>query len=218
MTEPVDPAGSWALEVVIATVSHAPVFGEIRSASRSRLLVRVAREGDGWTQTQRLCRTAVEGGSALARTVLPDGWRRTMPDRSYPLDLSLDARGWRYQADTGVQVVGYDPARGALPARGADPQVVDADADGKPGATVLVQVPGFGVAQVYVATRGHSRLDGRFVSPDRVEGRVVLLDQAQATLGASHAVFDFTPSNRPDPARSSFAMWRVADDATCDRI
>lgn len=219
MIAPLDLAGTWALEMVIATVSKAPVFGEVRSASRSRLLVTIAPDGEGgWTQRQKLCRTQMEGGTPLARTVLPDAWRVTMEDRSYPLDLVASGGSWLYRADTGVQVVGYDPERGDLPKRAAEPHVLDADRDGKPGATVLVEVPGFGRAEVYVATRGHSQLEGRLVAPDRIEGRVLLVEQRQATIGASHKVFDFTPENRPDPARSSFALWRVADGAGCGGI
>lgn len=217
MIEALDLAGAWALEVVVATVSKAPVFGEVRSASRSLLRVTIAADGEGgWTQRQTLCRTRMEGGTPLARTVLPDAWRAAMPDRSYPLELlATEGGGWLYRADTGLQVVGYDPARGALPMRGDEPQVVDADLDGRPGATVIVEVPGFGSAEVYVATRGHSRLEGRLVGPDRFEGRVHIVEQRQETIGASHRMFDFTPDNRPDPARSTFALWRVAEGAGC---
>lgn len=218
MMAPVDMSGTWALEVVVATISKAPIFAEIRGASRSRLLVRIERTDEGWVQRQRLCRTAMEGGSKLARTVLPEGWLRAMPDRSYAAELTLEAGSWRYRADTGLQVLGYDAARGDLPARAGEAHVLDADGDGKPGVTVLVEVPGFGAAEVYVATRGHSRLEGAFLGPDRVEGRVVLLEQRQATLGASHPLFDFTPNNRPDPARSTFAMWRVDEAASCASI
>ncbi|MFN7142570.1 MAG: hypothetical protein ACK4YP_02255 [Myxococcota bacterium] len=210
-----DPTGTWALEIVVVSVAKAPLFGETYSASRSRLLVRITRDGPRFVQRQTLCATTMEGGTKLARVVIPEGWRAALPDRSYAADLRLEAGAWRYHADTGVQTVGYDPALGGLPRRASDPQTVDADGDGKPGATVLVKVPGFGTAEVFVAQRGHSRLEGRFVSPDRVEGRVVLVDQRQVTLGASHPLFDFTPDTRPDPSRSTFAMWRVDDGARC---
>lgn len=213
--EAVDLTGTWVLDMVVASVAKAPLFGETRSASRSRLLVRITRDGPRFVQRQTLCTTTMEGGTKLAKVVLPDGWRAALPDRTYAAELRLDGSAWRYHADTGVQTVGYDPALGTLPERASDPQTVDADGDGKPGATVLVQVPGFGTAEVFVAQRGHSRLEGTFVSPDRVEGRVVLLDQRQATLGASHPLFDFTPDARPDPSRSTFAMWRVDAAAGC---
>ncbi len=211
----VDLGGTWALEVVVAAITRAPLFGETRSASRSTLLVRVTRDGDGWVQRQTVCNTVLEGGTKLARTTLPDGWRAALPDRTYPVELTRAGDTWTWRADTGVQVVGYDPARGDLPARADEPHVVDADRDGKPGATVRVVVPGFGAAEVWVAQRGHSRLEGALVGPDRVEGRVVLLEQRQATLGASHPLFDFTPDTRPDPSRSTFAMWRVDGAAGC---
>lgn len=215
---PFDLAGTWALEVVVSSTSRAPVFGELRSASRSRMLVRVTGSEGSWTQHQEVCTSAMEGGSKLARTVIPPAWVKAMPPRAYTITLTAADGGWAYAADTGLQVIGYDAALGPMPARGTEPQVVDSDGDGKPGATVLVQVPGFGTGEIYLAHRGHSRLEGKVVSADRIEGRVVVLESTQATIGASHKVFDFSPVTAPDPTRSTFAMWRVSEGAGCDRI
>ncbi len=206
----VDLSGAWAMEVIVASTTKAPIFGEVASTSRSRLFVQVSRDGEGWVQRQKLCTTTVEGGSKFARTVIPDAWTNALPDRSYPVALALEDGAWAWRADTGVQIVGYDAQRGAFPTRAAEPQVVDSDRDGKPGATVQVIVPGFGAAEVFVAHRGHSRLEGVVVAPDRVEGRVLLVAQQQATLGASHPVFDFSPNILPDEENSRFSMWRVS--------
>lgn len=215
---PFELAGTWALETVITSTSKAPLIGEVRSASRSRLLVTVTPNGAGWTQRQQVCTSVMEGGSKLARTVLPAAWVSTMPARSYDVTLAADASGWLYNADTGLQLIGYDGARGPMPARGDAPNVVDSDRDGHPGATVRVEVPGFGAGEIYLAHRGHSRLVGRPVTADRIEGSVVVLEMSQATLGASHKVFDFSPETRPDPARSTFAMWRVTPGADCTAL
>jgi len=216
---PPDLTGTWALEVVIGTTTKAPIIGETDSTSKTRLLVHVTANADAstpaWTQSQQVCRTWMEGGSKLAKTVLPPAWIDVMPPRSYALVLAADADGWTYAADTGLQVIGYDETRGALPTRGTDANVLDADKDGRPGATVRLEVPGFGAGEIYIAQRGHSRLAGRVVSADRIEGSVLVVEMSQATLGASHRVFDFTPDTRPDPARSSFAMWRVEPGSGC---
>ncbi len=215
---PFDLAGTWALEAAIASISKAPVIGEVRSVSRGRLLVTITADGQGWRQHQEVCTFGMEGGSVLARTTLPPAWVMAMPPRSYAVTLSADAEGWVYDADTGLELIGYDGSRGPLPSRGDEPHVVDADGDGHPGATVLIEVPGFGVGQIYVANRGHSRLVGRAVSADRIEGNIVMVEMAQATLGASHKMFDFTPVTRPDPRRSTFAMWRVDADTSCSAL
>jgi hypothetical protein len=215
---PFDLAGTWALEVVVTSSSRAPIFGEVRSASRSRMLVKVTDQGGAWSQHQQVCTSSMEGGSKLAKTIIPPAWVNTMPPRAYTVTLVAADEGWAYAADTGVQIIGYDASLGPLPARGTDPQVVDADGDGHPGATVFVDVPGFGRGEIYVAHRGHSRLEGRVVGADRIEGQVVILESAQATIGASHKMFDFSPVTRPDPTRSTFAMWRVAPGTGCDTI
>jgi hypothetical protein len=216
---PPDLTGTWALEVVIGTVSKAPIIGETHSTSKTRMLVTVTADAaaalPAWTQSQTVCRTWMEGGSKLAKAVLPPAWVDVMQPRSYPLTLTAEGDGWAYAADTGLQTIGYDEARGALPTRGTDANVLDADKDGRPGATVIIEVPGFGKGEVYIAQRGHSRLAGRVVGPDRVEGSVVIVEMAQATLGASHRVFDFTPDTRPDMKRSTFAMWRVDGASGC---
>ncbi|MDP2310838.1 MAG: hypothetical protein Q8P18_32770 [Pseudomonadota bacterium] len=211
-----DLAGTWALEVVVSSTSRAPILGEVRSASRSRLLVHVTPNGDVWTQRQELCTSSIDGGSKLAKVILPRGWVKAMPPRTYTVTVTPGRNGWVYAADSGVQTVGYDDTRGPMPTRGADPQVIDSDGDGRPGATVLVRVPAFGTGEIYLAHRGHSRLEGRVVNANRIEGRVVMLEMTQVTLGASRKVFDFSPVTRPDPARSTFAMWRVDGDAGCD--
>ena len=207
--EPPDLTGTWALEVVVGTTAHAPLVGDTHSASRSRLAVRITRGPDGFMAHQELCRTELEGGTRLARTILPDGWLRAIPARDYEVELGRDGDGWSFAVDPGVQSVGFDPSAAEVPARASDPSVRDPDADGRPGATVLVEVPGFGTAEVWVAQRGHTRLDGRLVSADRVEGHVTVLEMVQRTIGASNPLFDFTPRIRPDPTRSAFSMWRV---------
>ena len=215
---PFDLAGTWALEVIVTSSSRAPIIGEVRSASRSRMLVKVTEQGGAWNQHQEVCTSSLEGGSKLAKTVIPPAWVKAMRPQAYTVTLVATEEGWAYVADTGVQTIGYDAALGPLPARGADAQVVDADEDGHPGATVFIEVPGFGRGEIYIAHRGHSRLEGRVVSPERIEGQVVMLESAQATIGASHKVFDFSPVTHPDPLRSTFAMWRVAAGTECDRI
>jgi hypothetical protein len=205
----VDLSGTWRLDLVVATRAHLPVLGDIHSASRNVLLVTITRDGDGWIQRQKVCAARVEGESGLARTLIPQAFVDSLPPRSYPVTLEGD----RYVADPGPESVGF---RGtALPTSAKDATVVDQDHDGAPGVSVRVDVPMFGGADVWVAQRGHSVLDGRVVGPDRIEGEVDVRQLQQVTLGASNRLFAHSVHAIPDPAASRFTLTRLPDGATC---
>lgn len=208
---PYDPSGTWRLDLVVATRAHLPILGDIRSASRNVLLVHIRPEGGSWTQRQQVCAARVEGEAGLARTLIPRAFVASLPPRSYP--IHVDGTG-RYAADPGPESVGF---RGTvLPTGAADPVVVDQDGDGAPGVSVRVEVPMFGGADVWVAQRGHSVLEGQFVDADRVEGAVDVRILQQITLGASNRLFAHSVHATPDPTRSGFTLTRVKETTTCE--
>lgn len=210
--EDLDPAGTWRLDLVVATRAHIPILGDIRSASRNVLLVTIARDGDGWIQRQQVCAARIEGEAGLARTLIPRAFVDALPPRSYPITLDGD----RYLADPGSESVGF---RGTvLPSSANDPSVFDQDRDGAPGVSVRVEVPMFGGADVWVAQRGHSVLKGRVVSPDRIEGSVDVRVLQQVTLGASNRLFAHSVHAIPDPAASRFTLTRLPEGATCAEL
>lgn len=91
--------------------------------------------------------------------------------------------GWRMTADPGPLCVG---CRGdTLPVDASE--AADWEGDGKPGATVWVQVPVLGRMEVYVAQLGHSSFVGA-VRDGVITGQVRVHAMEQRTLGASHRV------------------------------
>lgn len=210
-----DLAGTWRLEVVLASTAKVPVVGDVEGASVSVLEVTIARDGDGWTQRQEVCGVRVKGGGKVARTTLPEAFVRSIPPRTYP--AAIDARDgrWHYRADTGLEAVGWDPSAARFPERPGAAGVVDSDGDGDPGATIRMRVLGLGTEEMYIAQRAHTVLDGWVVDPDRIEGRVNVLALDQTTLGASHPLLDRPSGIQPDEASSRFTLTRVPPGTAC---
>ena len=204
-------AGTWELELVIASLTHVPVLGELRTRSRSVLRVEVTDTPTGPVAHQRVCSSEVMDRAGLARTILPPAFVRSIPDRTYALLLGADGT---VHADLGVEATGWT-GEGALPTDAADPRVRDMDGDGRPGATVLVEVAPFGTGHVQFVHRGHSMLTGRRTGADTVEGGVVVALLEQQTIGASPRILGGTLRSVPDPAHSSFVMRRTTPAAAC---
>jgi hypothetical protein len=204
-------AGTWELELVIASLTHVPVLGELRTRSRSVLRVEVTDTPTGPVARQQVCTSEVLDRAGLARTILPPAFVRSIPDRTYALVLGADGG---VRADLGVEATGWT-GEGALPTDAADPRVRDVDGDGRPGATVLVEVAPFGTGHVQFVHRGHSLLEGHRSGPDTVEGGVVVTLLEQQTIGATPRILGGTLRSVPDPAHSSFVMRRTTPATAC---
>ena len=90
--------------------------------------------------------------------------------------------------------------------------------DGNPGITVLLQITGLGVVEVYVAQRNEATLRSDSLGDDRIAGALDTARFEQTTLGASNPLFGgaTTPVVNPDDTR--FTLVRVAAGATCDDV
>lgn len=209
--------GRYAMEVRVGSVARVPVMGAQRSVTRSLLLVDVERRAGRLVQRQRVCDVDIH--SPGLRMTVPAAFVRALAPREYTADVRGDSPERSYTADSGVDHVGYDPrlTGGALPRDARSPGVVDSDADGAPGATVVAHLPVVGRVRVFVAQRAHVVLHGRRTSHDRVEGDVEVRLLEQRTLGASNRMFARTLPLRPDAATSGFTMVRT-DAAGCDAL
>lgn len=212
-------AGSYAMELRLASDTRLPLFGTQKSVTTSLMLVDVERTAGGWAQRHRVCDVRVDGSSAV-RMIVPEAFVQGLAVRRYPAELKEGDEGVRYTADMGLEAIGFDPAvtGGALPQRADDPGVRDSDGDGSPGATVELRVPAAGRAKLFIVQRSHLVLDGRETAPDRIEGDVEVLVQEQRTLGAEPGFFARTPSTRPAPARSGFTLVRAPGVRSCDDL
>lgn len=202
----------WRLEMVVATSAKIPMLGTTRAEVLSTLAVTWTPTFDGVMQTQRVCSSHLNDRGQLVKTILPDAFIAALPSASFPIQLTEDARGWAYAADFGRQVVGWT-GQGPLPTEASATSVTDWDADGKPGATVLIDAPLVGRGEVYVAQQGRTTVQGRTGPDGVITGTVTVHDFAQAVIGASSAMFARGPEVHSDPSRSWF---RMVPNATCD--
>ncbi|MCK6505670.1 hypothetical protein L6R53_20115 [Myxococcota bacterium] len=214
---PPDLAGPWALEMAVVSAARVPVVGDVKSTSRTWILLEVGPDGaGGLVQDHRVCAAEVKGG--LVHTRVPARFVAAIPPKRYPVRLLAQGTGWSFAADTGAYAMGFDTACSAtVPVEQGDPCVRDADGDGIPGATIHAKAPAFPWVEVYIAQRMHPLLDGAVVSPDRVEGGIQLEVMDTRVLGASNRLFASSPTVTPLPAESRFQMERLSE-ASCEAV
>lgn len=208
--------GTWALEIAVVTESRVPVLGALRSVSSTWVRAVVSDGAEGLVQDHTVC--AVRIDAPVGRMEVPAAYVAAIPLRRYPVAATPDGDGVRYDADTQRFRLGWDDRCAAVPETPDAPCVVDADADGHPGATVRVSAPLLPWVDVYVAQQTHLVLHGRTVAPDRVEGRVEVRVVESRVLGASQRLFAGSPRSTPAPDASTFRMVRLPEGAGCDAV
>lgn len=209
--------GRYAMEVVVASASQVPVFGETRVFTRSLLLAELRWEGDVLVQSQHLCAVDVSDDSRLASTVIPPAFVAAFPEQSFPVAYARREGGWHLVLDPGEVLVGYDATAGGMPQEPDDPAVLDWDHDGAPGATVQLEIPVLGRVDIHIAQRGRSVFVGR-VEDGGVRGHVQVVTLEQRTLSASHPLFRANPPIRALPELSTFTLRPLPDASGCEAV
>lgn len=216
-----DLTGTWGLEIDSVSATKVPVVGELKSTTRTFVLLELSRDQAAedqvvFEQQHRVCAAEAKGG--LVKTRVPKGYVAAVALKNYPAVLRPDGDGWSYDADTRLFSIGYDRACGQVPSDPADACVQDPDGDGKPGVTVHAKAPAFPWVEVYVAQQAHPVLKGRVVDGDSVAGGMALKAQTTHVLGASNSLFASSPSVRPLSEESTFRMERLAQGAGCAEV
>jgi hypothetical protein len=197
-----------------------PLLGRTRTVWVSVALARIHRaDDDSLLQEHRLCDVRFESGLPLVEMIMPDPMRESLVRPRYPVELRRSGEVWHYNADLGIEHVGYvpeEPGEGP-PRRRDDPTVVDSDHDGKPGATLHLDVPMLDPFELYVVQRGHAVLEGDVLADGRVEG-VLRESLEQVVIGSDPYFLKRNPKLEPDPERSRFSLTPVPEDATCESL
>lgn len=214
-------SGAWGLEIAAVSAARVPVLGDLKSTSRTWILLELRDAGGpaaGSTldQRHRVCAAEVRGG--LVRTRIPRAYVDAIVPKHYPAIVQQDGQGWLYDADTRPYQVGVRADCAAVPTQADDPCVEDTDSDGKPGATVHAKAPAFPWVEVYVAQRAHPVLSGRVVDVDHVEGAVAFRALQTEVLGASNRLFASSPTVRPLDQESRFRMERLSGSGDCQEV
>jgi hypothetical protein len=208
--------GAWRITLDTATHAQVPVLGTTTITSRQVMIAKVQRTESGFIVDHDTCGLAAKTRPALADTSFPAAFVDAVPDKRYPLELTRSGSGWAVHMDLGPIAIGFDPGVSAsVPQSLSDPAVVDWDHDGKPAATIHLQVPILGTVEVYQAQTARAVLDGMVVSDSEMAGGAQVQELRQRTLGASNRLFVQNPTLQSDPAASRFDMVRVDPTASC---
>jgi hypothetical protein len=214
------PAGTYRLEMIMASTTKIPFFGTSKSASKSVSLVEIRRDGSGAIQNHRVCDFRVLDDSAMIKMVFPEKFIAALAKHSYPIELEKDAQGWTYRADLGIEIIGYR-ANGAdekLPTKIDDAAVFDWDGDGRPGATLKLSVPLLPAGELYIVQRGQSILTGRVIQPGKIEGGIEVRQFDQRVIGARPGFLAKSPEIEPNAKESRFTLSQVSADSTCESL
>lgn len=210
--------GRWAQLQVQSALTEVPFVGETTATTTTHLVLDVAMApGGGYAVTQTVCDVALDSGTELVRTVLPDAAVAAIPPATRGASLSpTNAVSVSYLAEVWGAVLG-DLNSDALPTSPTDPRVVDHEADGKPGMTV--RVAGLLDGEVYVVQRGATTLEGLYDGADRFDG-LVTWSQEQSILGADNPLLESPLETRvdPDANASYFRTTRVPGGTDCAAI
>ncbi|TVQ94464.1 MAG: hypothetical protein EA397_01995 [Deltaproteobacteria bacterium] len=217
-SEPLAP-GPYVMLVDVASRSEIAFAGKTEVLTRSLLRVDLRASSEGLEVHQEVCDVRIISDSK-ARTEIPESFITSIPPQRYTATLRPMKDGrWRFQADPGPSVVGFQPEEGQeeLPTRRGDSRVTDPDGDGYPGVTVRLHTPVIGPVRIYIVQRGHSRYTGEVVDGE-VHGQVEIVTMEQHTLGASFAPFAVNPTIHPVPAQSRFVLRPAGADEDCSSL
>lgn len=206
--------GDWIMDLTLVSRAKVPVLGDFITRSRSELSVRLEAGASGVRQTHRICRTDLNDGRGIIKTIIPPSFIAALPVHSFAVDLSLKGSTWHYAAAFERQIIGWSGV-GDLPTEASDPRIRDEDGDGHPGMTVWVEAPIAGTGEVYVVQAGQTSVTGIW-DGQAFSGNVGIPEFAQKVVGASNRMLLNGPEILPDAPQSSFRMTRGV--ASCGRV
>lgn len=215
-----DLTGVWACLQVTTGEVRVVRIGRFETVTRLTSRLELSQQDREVSVVWTVLRLDIDSGTRLARPRLSRRVVDAMEVLQRPGRIEGDAAsGFRLVLPLVSSTLGAvlrDPDE-PLPKRRADPRVVDAEGNGRPGATI--EFGGLVRGLVDVVQRSRSRLEGRILGPDYVEGRVRWRVE-QKVLGATNPLLRLAPLTRPldDPERSWFRMTRVRGEAGRDEL
>ncbi|MBX2801585.1 MAG: hypothetical protein KTR31_28165 [Myxococcales bacterium] len=200
--------GRYRMVLHSATRTKVPVFGWTRAATITTLVADITPTDTGLVQRHEVCDVQIRSRTKETRTTIPRAFIEAMPIKRYAVHLAprVDAPA-TYRADLGTSHLGYDPAQtDSVPTEANDPALLDHEGDGHPAATVRVDVPMFGNAEMYVVQRAQMLLDGALEPEGGVAGQLRTVGFEQHTVDASNRMFRMSPRIETVHADSWFRL------------
>jgi len=214
-------AGTWHLRMETASDARFGFLGKIHIQTTTHLLVAISQGPVGLTQTQQICAISSVPSSNISRTILPTAFISHLPKKTYTITVANQGENtWHYTADLGQTFVGYDgtKAPNAIPSKAGHPAVFDWDRDGKPGATVIVDIPILGEVRIYLVQTNHMQLSGSVQSPDHISGKAIQILMDQRTIGADNFLLSGSPNLTVGAGHDGFDLGRIKAGADCTDI
>jgi hypothetical protein len=151
--------GWYRAELTYVVETAIPVLGKQVSSTSSTIVGELKQSAEGATFVYKTCSLETLGSGFTTRA--PASTIRGIPQRTAGVVLDGNA----VTIDLGQAPLGYRPQNGmALPANGKDPQVVDTDGDGVPGARLDLDLGLLGTHALNIVSTGNSRLVGTVVN------------------------------------------------------
>ncbi len=214
-----DLSGTWVMVQIYPEITTVPLAGEVSRTSTVAQFVEIRQDGGSLTMLDHYCFTAIDDGTALVRTEIPDAFMASLDPSPRVATVRETDDGIVFEQEEYVEVRGAildRPGVDALPDDPQDPRVIDQDGDGHPGMTVRVTILGMVRGEIYVVQRVRYRLHGHVVNAERIEGRIAW-DDEQSILAATHALLrvDAPASPDPEPTAHRFVMLRADPSWDC---
>lgn len=210
--QPPDLSGTWKMTLSVTTSAHVPVLGDTVVVSERVNLVRIVEQDSEILQHHKPCTVEAHSEQLIAETNIPDAFVRSLPSKTYPVELLWNGQQWTYSVDLQPEQMGFEGAE--LPKTSTDSQVVDSDRDGQPGVTVNIKVPIFGSVDAYLVQKAHTQLTGG-IDEDTIEGAADVMVLEQNVIGSTNVLFARQPTIVPVEGMNTFTLERVPDGSSC---
>lgn len=218
--EKILPPGRYVLKTKVVAQANVPVLGEMRTTTTTLAWVDVRiQQGEAIGQ-QKVCQVSLGEVQDVARTIFPESLVQALPQKQIHFSFSPDATfPVKIQVDLGEETMGYTSRSpdGALPTSAQAPELVDVDQDGRPGATLFLELPGLGRYPLGIVSKGHTRLEGWVSAPGIAQGNATLLNFRQRVLSGL-PIDGEVRDIKGLPARSHFELKRVEPAVDCARL
>ncbi|MCP4806854.1 MAG: hypothetical protein GY913_02145 [Proteobacteria bacterium] len=217
--QPEDLVGTWRMELNVVTDAKVPVLGNSPVLSKRVNIATIELVDGELIQSHTSCSVTAVTERAIGVPKIPQSFTDALPDKSYPIELSVEDGKLRYAVDLKTEAVGYDASEPLpVPTLPEDPRVVDVDEDGHPGVTIQIYAPLFGDVDIYIVQYSRTTLSGVVKNVDRIAGGAEVEFLIQNLVGASNSLFVRKTELSPNNERSNFKLRRLPDGATCESL
>ncbi|UCF10112.1 MAG: hypothetical protein JSW65_00025, partial [Candidatus Bipolaricaulota bacterium] len=208
-----DLTGRWAFAQVMVAVLQVPLAGEVELTTRVALLVDIEQVDRRLVLRDHYCFADTFADPEVMRTEITDGFIQSIRPQPRTAELRCEDGILRFVQTEYLELRGTsleDPSADPLPTDPDDPRVFDADADGRPGLTIPIEVLGLIQGETYVVQRVRYVLQGKVTSTDAILGAIDWSSE-QSILAASTPLLSIplVEWRHPDESRHWFAMERV---------